>query len=169
MKNPVPASELAKQSYMQCYYKPTQNICNGGNTSVGAQTCGLTSGAFKTCFNCPSVAPSLESPVPPLISSTRCAVPDSCDMIYWDPIECRCTCTQTTGNATYCSQYPSNKMDNSAAIEAQIAEGLRLAAQNPNGIGSSGSPGSTSGKSGASSAVSIFSFLSSIFPLTRLV
>ena len=46
MKNPVPASQLASQPYMQCR-TPTPNICNGGPSSVGVQSCPFPSGQFR--------------------------------------------------------------------------------------------------------------------------
>ncbi|KAJ3302660.1 hypothetical protein HDV03_004780 [Kappamyces sp. JEL0829] len=152
MKNPVPASELGKQPYMQCYNKPTASICNGASDATFAQTCGLPSGSFQTCYNCPTDTPSLKTPVPPLANTKRCAVPDTCDMIYWDPVGCKCTCIATTQNSTYCAAWPNSRMDNTQAIQAQ----LDAAAKNPpnSGQGSPASPatgGSSNGTSGGAS------------------
>jgi hypothetical protein len=46
MKNPVPASELTSQPYMQCK-TPTPGICNGGPSSVGVQTCPSQAGQLR--------------------------------------------------------------------------------------------------------------------------
>ena len=49
MKNPVPASELSSQPYMQCR-APAPNICNGSPTSTGIQTCPLSSGSIRVSY-----------------------------------------------------------------------------------------------------------------------
>ncbi|KAJ3360187.1 hypothetical protein HDU91_004690, partial [Kappamyces sp. JEL0680] len=106
-----------------------------------------------TCYNCPTDTPSLKTPVPPLANTKRCAVPDTCDMIYWDPVGCKCTCIATTQNSTYCAAWPNSRMDNTQAIQAQ----LDAAAKNPpnSGQGSPASPAtggsSSSGTSGGAS------------------
>jgi hypothetical protein len=46
MKNPVPASELSSQPYMQCR-APAPNICNGGPSSTGIQSCPFPSGNIR--------------------------------------------------------------------------------------------------------------------------
>jgi peptidoglycan/xylan/chitin deacetylase (PgdA/CDA1 family) len=45
MRNPVPASQLGSQPYMQCFTGPT-NICNGVSQN-GVESCGLPSGNFQ--------------------------------------------------------------------------------------------------------------------------
>ena len=39
MRNPVSAADLANQPYMRCVYKPTPNICNGGQQAQGVRNC----------------------------------------------------------------------------------------------------------------------------------
>ncbi|KAJ3302652.1 hypothetical protein HDV03_004772 [Kappamyces sp. JEL0829] len=109
----------------------------------------------QTCFNCPTEAPSLTNPIPSLASKTRCAVPDTCDMIYWDPVGCKCTCTATTNDAAFCAAYKDtsrpinldpNSLSNSVGSNGTTTGG---------GSGSSGS-----GKSAAGSlSLSLFSVL----------
>jgi hypothetical protein len=48
MKNPVPASELGNQPYMQCFMNAPQNICNG-LSRVGVETCAFP--AFEVFGN----------------------------------------------------------------------------------------------------------------------
>ncbi|KAL0080685.1 hypothetical protein J3Q64DRAFT_1705650 [Phycomyces blakesleeanus] len=109
MQNPVPASELANQSYMKCELPNTgKEICNGlekiAISDVGLvsssllNTCNFNVASWGTCFNCPSVAPTLATPLPPLsVQSTdpsyRHPVPDNCDSIWWDPVAGQCLCT----------------------------------------------------------------------------
>lgn len=102
MKNPVPASELANQDYMKCELPNTgKEICNGlENITVAADTgvisssllnmCNFNTTNWGTCFNCPSGAPTLETPTPASSVQTtdakyRHPVPDNCDSIWWDP------------------------------------------------------------------------------------
>ncbi|ORZ08349.1 hypothetical protein BCR42DRAFT_455530 [Absidia repens] len=112
MQNPVPASQLASQSYMQCNVPNTgKEICNGlENITISAdgvasgallQSCNLNNTNWHTCFNCPNAAPSLENPVPAaaLQSSDpnyRKPVPDNCDSIWWDPVAGQCLCTESS-------------------------------------------------------------------------
>ncbi|KAI8147378.1 hypothetical protein BJV82DRAFT_344932 [Fennellomyces sp. T-0311] len=108
MKNPVPASELAKQSYMKCDLPNTgKEICNGlQNITVAADTgvvsssllnsCNFNVTTWGTCFNCPSSQPTLDNPTPPAADSSRHAVPDNCDSIWWDPIAGQCLCTESS-------------------------------------------------------------------------
>ena len=49
MKNPVPASELGKQSYMTCVKQAPSDICNG-LTGTGVETCPFPSGKFQVCY-----------------------------------------------------------------------------------------------------------------------
>lgn len=102
MKNPVSASELGSQSYMQCNPNPAPptNICNGiGSTGIifkhdiiGLDTCFLPNGTIHTCYGCPSDYPSLQNPAPSK-NTNKCPVPDTCDTLWWDPASCRCLCT----------------------------------------------------------------------------
>ncbi|KAI9492169.1 hypothetical protein BDB00DRAFT_765932 [Zychaea mexicana] len=111
MKNPVPASQLAEQSYMKCDLPNTgKEICNGLQNITVAGVTGVVSSALTnncnfnttnwgTCFNCPSTVPSLDNPTPPAaVQSTdpsyRHPVPDNCDSIWWDPVAGQCLCTQ---------------------------------------------------------------------------
>lgn len=133
-KNPVSAAELGTQPYMTCDPKkaPTSGICNAGPSSTGVQTCSAPMSLFQTCFNCPSSDPSLVNPIPKPAAIDRCAVPDTCDSIYWDPIGCQCTCVATTGDSTFCSSY----LDKSRAIN------LSESSLYPNGVVPSSIPGS---------------------------
>jgi peptidoglycan/xylan/chitin deacetylase (PgdA/CDA1 family) len=49
MRNPVPASQLGSQSYMQCYEAPPTNICNG-MSETGVQSCNLPGGGSFRVF-----------------------------------------------------------------------------------------------------------------------
>ena len=69
------------------------------------------------------------NPLPSPASNDRCAVPDDCDMIYWDPIGCKCTCTGPT-----CASYK----DNSRAIQLNPAD----VDKNVPGVGGNGSKNS---------------------------
>ncbi|KAG2222305.1 hypothetical protein INT45_001568 [Circinella minor] len=106
MKNPVPVSQLANQSYMKCDLPNTgKEICNGlQNITVAADTgvvssaltnnCNFGTSNWGTCFNCPSGAPTVDNPTPQGGSSGRHPVPDNCDSIWWDPVAGQCLCTQ---------------------------------------------------------------------------
>ncbi|KAJ1568270.1 hypothetical protein HK096_007062 [Nowakowskiella sp. JEL0078] len=94
MKNPVSAADLQKQSYMQCPTLPT-GICNGLTPSL-AVSCSLPNGTISSCFGCPSSYPSLDNPSPSRTDNTRCLVPDTCSGVYWDPIGCKCLCTDAS-------------------------------------------------------------------------
>eukprot|EP00842_Homolaphlyctis_polyrhiza_P004516 jgi/Hompol1/5065/HPOL_001003-RA len=93
MLNPVPASQLAAQPYMQCNQTPAPptNICNGLSVA-GADVCNLPNGTINSCYGCPSEYPSLGNPSPKR-NTNKCAVPDNCDTLWWDPVGCKCLCT----------------------------------------------------------------------------
>ncbi|KAI9021455.1 hypothetical protein CLU79DRAFT_753375 [Phycomyces nitens] len=108
MKNPVKASELGKQDYMKCQQPViAKEICNGlddDNNHVIDENllnnCNFGTTTFKTCFNCPSTAPTLESPAPVSSSQNgtegfRYPLPLDCDTKWWDPIANLCLCTST--------------------------------------------------------------------------
>ncbi|KAI8082876.1 uncharacterized protein BX664DRAFT_339310 [Halteromyces radiatus] len=114
MKNPVKSSELGNQPYMKCEQPVIPNeICNGldddnnGNMDDNLlNNCNFGTSNFKTCFNCPSGAPTVSSPTPS--SSTqngtagyRYPVPDNCDSIWWDPIGNKCYCERGATNCQY--------------------------------------------------------------------
>jgi hypothetical protein len=89
MKNPVSASQIGSQPYMQCSQPaPPSNICNGVGL-VGAETCSSPGSAFASCFGCPSTYPTLENPAP---KAPKCTVPADCDSLWWDPNSCQCLC-----------------------------------------------------------------------------
>ncbi|CEP07511.1 hypothetical protein [Parasitella parasitica] len=111
MQNPVPASQLASQPYMQCTTpKIGKEICNGlenitvaNNVVSGGllNSCNFNSANWDTCFNCPSSEPTLENPTPKsAVASTdpsfRHVVPNDCDSLWWDPIAGQCLCSNTT-------------------------------------------------------------------------
>ncbi|CAO0792151.1 unnamed protein product [Mucor circinelloides] len=111
MQNPVPASQLANQPYMQCTTPNIgKEICNGlenitiaSNVVSGSllNSCNFNTANWATCFNCPSSEPTLENPTPnAAIASTdpnfRHAVPNDCDSLWWDPIAGQCLCSNTT-------------------------------------------------------------------------
>ncbi|KAL9545302.1 hypothetical protein PS6_008285 [Mucor atramentarius] len=111
MQNPVPASQLANQPYMQCTTPSIgKEICNGlenitiaSNVVSGSllNSCNFNTANWATCFNCPSSEPTLENPTPnAAIASTdpnfRHAVPNDCDSLWWDPIAGQCLCSNTT-------------------------------------------------------------------------
>ncbi|KAI8343611.1 hypothetical protein BC941DRAFT_465778 [Chlamydoabsidia padenii] len=121
MKNPVKASELGNQPYMKCDKPVIPNeICNGldDDNSGGIDdsllnNCNFGTSNFKTCFNCPSVAPSLSSPTPDSTMKNgstgyRYPVPENCDSTWWDPIGNKCYCESSS--CQYKSlAVPSNK------------------------------------------------------------
>ncbi|KAI8880236.1 hypothetical protein K501DRAFT_287004 [Backusella circina FSU 941] len=108
MKNPVKASELGKQDYMQCN-EPVipKEICNGldddhnGSIDDGlVNSCNFGTTSMNTCFNCPSGAPTLNNPTPESTvkngtAGYRYLVPGNCDSIWWDPIGNTCLCQGT--------------------------------------------------------------------------
>ncbi|KAG1170131.1 hypothetical protein G6F70_006095 [Rhizopus microsporus] len=111
MQNPVPASKLAEQPYMQCNLPNTgKEICNGletittnGGVVSGSllNSCNFNVQNWATCYNCPSTAPTVDNPTPPnTIASSdpkyRHPVPNNCDSIWWDPIAGQCLCSNTT-------------------------------------------------------------------------
>ncbi|KAI9027447.1 hypothetical protein CLU79DRAFT_739243 [Phycomyces nitens] len=108
MKNPVKASEFGQQDYMKCQQPViAKEICNGLDDDHNNQiddnllnNCNFGTSNFKTCFNCPSGAPSLANPTPASAAQSgsagyRYPVPDNCDSTWWDPIGNACLCTTT--------------------------------------------------------------------------
>ncbi|OZJ01696.1 hypothetical protein BZG36_05489, partial [Bifiguratus adelaidae] len=110
MKNPVPASQLASQPYMQCQ-KPVinKNICNGlDDTNSGTPDQGLLNNclinntvSFSTCWNCPTQVPTTQNPNPPSSvaagqANYRYPLPDNCDSVWFDPMTNICLCTNST-------------------------------------------------------------------------
>ncbi|KAI8393318.1 uncharacterized protein BYT42DRAFT_1905 [Radiomyces spectabilis] len=111
MQNPVPASQLANQSYMKCELPNTgKEICNGlenitiSDAGVASSNllnaCNFNTTNWGTCYNCPSVAPTLEQPTPEdhvqsNDPSYRHPVPDNCDSVWWDPVAGACLCTSS--------------------------------------------------------------------------
>ncbi|CAO3676752.1 unnamed protein product [Rhizopus stolonifer] len=106
MKNPVKASELGSQDYMQCK-QPVINkeICNGLDDDHNGviddnliNSCNFGTTSTKTCYNCPSSAPTLQNPLPGSSAQNgttgyRYPIPDTCDTTWWDPIGNTCLCT----------------------------------------------------------------------------
>ncbi|KAI9493025.1 hypothetical protein BDB00DRAFT_764357 [Zychaea mexicana] len=108
MKNPVKASELKNQSFLKCQQPViAKEICNGlddnGNGQIDEElttVCNFGTTTFKTCFNCPSTAPTLDNPTPdPSVQNGtagyRYPLPDNCDTQWWDPIGNSCLCTSS--------------------------------------------------------------------------
>ncbi|KAL7324530.1 hypothetical protein PS15p_209711 [Mucor circinelloides] len=106
MKNPVKASELGAQDYMQCKQPVIpKEICNGldddhnGSIDDGlVNSCNFGTTSMKTCFNCPGSAPTLSNPTPASsvqngTAGYRYPIPDNCDTTWWDPIGNTCLCT----------------------------------------------------------------------------
>ncbi|KAI9321905.1 hypothetical protein BX666DRAFT_1851080 [Dichotomocladium elegans] len=108
MKNPVKASELKNQNYLKCQQPViSKDICNGlddnGNNQIDEDllnSCNFGTTTFKTCFNCPSTAPTLDNPTPPATlqngtAGFRYTLPDNCDTQWWDPVGNQCLCTSS--------------------------------------------------------------------------
>jgi hypothetical protein len=110
MQNPVPASQLGSQPYMQCGLPNIgKEICNGlENISINnnivsgnlLNSCNFNTATWHTCFNCPSKEPTMENPTPESIVAKndpkfRHPVPNDCDSVWWDPIAGQCLCTNT--------------------------------------------------------------------------
>ncbi|CEI90440.1 hypothetical protein RMCBS344292_04765 [Rhizopus microsporus] len=106
MKNPVKASELGKQDYMQCKQPVIpKEICNGLDDDHNGviddnliNSCNFGQSSTKTCFNCPGSAPTLDNPTPASTAQNgtagyRYPIPDNCDTTWWDPIGNTCLCT----------------------------------------------------------------------------
>ncbi|KAI8972644.1 hypothetical protein BDB01DRAFT_809422 [Pilobolus umbonatus] len=136
MQNPVPASQLASQPYMGCALpKMDKEICNGletinivDNIVSGnlLNTCNFNSANFVTCFNCPSVEPTLDTPLPacsvlPTDPSYRHPVPSNCDSLWWDPIagQCLCTTDACAYQDTSISQDPTKGNSSSGITNSQ--------------------------------------------------
>jgi hypothetical protein len=96
---------------MQCTQPDLgKEICNGlenitiTNDVVSSSllnACSLNSTNWATCFNCPSIAPTLENPTPETSVASndpnyRHPVPDNCDSVWWDPLAGQCLCTNST-------------------------------------------------------------------------
>lgn len=111
MQNPVPASQLASQPYMQCTLPNVgKEICNGlENISIASSivsgsllnNCNFNTANWGTCFNCPATEPTLDNPTPNNAVADsdpkfRHAVPNNCDSLWWDPIAGQCLCSNTT-------------------------------------------------------------------------
>lgn len=112
MKNPVPASQMASQPYMQCTTPViSHEICNGlDDTNTGVidknltNDCNFMTSDFQTCFNCPATEPTAANPVPASAITAgqpgyRYPLPTTCDTPWWDPIGNTCLCNST--NCTY--------------------------------------------------------------------
>ncbi|KAK3824847.1 MAG: hypothetical protein J3Q66DRAFT_380032 [Benniella sp.] len=141
MKNPVPASQLADQPYMNCTLPAIgKEICNGlddmksGTTDKSVlETCSFVEGPWSTCYGCPKSMPSPSDPVPERVVATgqsgyRTPVSTTCAMEWWDPIEAKCLCQST--NCTFAdTAIPTNTKD-------------------PNGSSGSSDPSSKSSASG---------------------
>ncbi|KAI8391802.1 uncharacterized protein BYT42DRAFT_209423 [Radiomyces spectabilis] len=108
MMNPVKASELAKQDYMKCQQPViAKEICNGLDDDNNGQiddnlynSCNFGTTTFKTCFNCPGSAPTLDNPTPASsvqngTAGYRWPLPNNCDTKWWDPIDNVCLCSST--------------------------------------------------------------------------
>ncbi|KAH8553333.1 hypothetical protein BGW37DRAFT_549138 [Umbelopsis sp. PMI_123] len=124
MQNPVPASQLGSQSYMQCSKPVTpKEICNGLETLNYTATvvtgnlinsCNFNTSNFATCFNCPGSAPTLQTPVPASAvangtSGYRTPLPDNCSPFWWDPVAGQCLCT--TSSCAYQDTAEPNKQN----------------------------------------------------------
>ncbi|KAF7723749.1 hypothetical protein EC973_001725 [Apophysomyces ossiformis] len=112
MKNPVPASKLAEQPYMKCELPNTgKEICNGlekidiSDAGVASSSllssCNFNTTNWHTCYNCPSAAPTLQTPTPgsavqPNDPKYRHPVADNCNSIWWDPVAGQCLCTTSS-------------------------------------------------------------------------
>lgn len=111
MKNPVKASELGKQDYMRCEQPViAKEICNGLDDDNNANvddgllnryiisltvntqsyinayntSCNFGTTTFNTCFNCPSTAPTLDTPKPATAAQNgtagfRYPLPNNCE------------------------------------------------------------------------------------------
>lgn len=92
MKNPVKASELGKQDYMQCKQPVIpKEICNGLDDDHNGviddnliNSCNFGQSSTKTCFNCPGSAPTLDNPTPASTAQNgtagyRYPIPDNCE------------------------------------------------------------------------------------------
>lgn len=144
MQNPVPASQLASQSYMQCSKPVTpKEICNGLenlNYSSSVVTgdlinsCNFNTSNFATCFNCPATAPSLQTPVPASAvangtSGYRTPLPDNCSPFWWDPVAGQCLCT--TSSCAY--------QDTSVAKQQNTTNGTTSGSASPSASGKAAS------------------------------
>ncbi|KAI8881570.1 hypothetical protein K501DRAFT_324437 [Backusella circina FSU 941] len=108
MKNPVKASELGSQDYMQCKQPVIpKEICNGLDDDHNGviddsliNSCNFGNTSTNTCFNCPATAPTLDTPTPSSsvqngTAGFRYANPGNCDTTWWDPIGNTCLCTSS--------------------------------------------------------------------------
>ncbi|KAF9583802.1 hypothetical protein BGW38_008473 [Lunasporangiospora selenospora] len=121
IKNPVPASELAKQPYMKCGLPAVgKEICNGlDNLKTGGkinekllQTCNFPSGPWSTCYGCPKTPPTPADPVPERVDAVgtanyRTPVNLTCAMEWWDPVAAQCLCTSSNCTFTDISVLPT--------------------------------------------------------------
>ncbi|KAI8068285.1 hypothetical protein BC940DRAFT_299610 [Gongronella butleri] len=138
MKNPVKASELGKQEYMKCK-KPViaSEICNGldddGNGTPDdnlLNNCNFGTTNFKTCFNCPSSAPTPSNPTPQSSAQNgsagyRYPVPSTCDTTWWDPVGNKCLCDLTSTTCQYkdlaASVTPNGKSSDASIMRLSLS------------------------------------------------
>ncbi|KAF8955310.1 hypothetical protein BGZ46_002664 [Entomortierella lignicola] len=127
MQNPVPASQLANQTYMKCELPAVgKAICNGlDNTNSGTldngllQMCNFPSGSWSTCYGCPTTEPTNSTPVPARVISAgqpgyRTPVPSTCAMEWWDPVAAQCLCNSTNCTFTDVSLIQPNTTSTSS-------------------------------------------------------
>ncbi|KAI9264554.1 hypothetical protein EDC94DRAFT_605494 [Helicostylum pulchrum] len=131
-KNPVKASELGAQDYMQCKQPViAKEICNGldddhnGAVDDGlVNSCNFGATSMKTCFNCPATAPSLSSPVPASSAQNgtagyRYPLGDNCDTTWWDPIGNTCLCASNDCQVKSMAVPKSNTTDSTSGSSNQ--------------------------------------------------
>ncbi|KAI8979711.1 hypothetical protein BDF20DRAFT_871225 [Mycotypha africana] len=165
MKNPVKASELGNQTYMQCKQPViSKEICNGldddHNGTIDdnlVQSCNFGNSSTKTCFNCPSTAPTLDNPTPASsvqngTTGYRYPIPDTCDTTWWDPVGNTCLCTSADCQLTSIAT-PNKPNSNSNSTSAGTSN---------NGTAASTS-NVTSGSSKLISSAGSFALLASLF------
>ncbi|KAI7858219.1 hypothetical protein BDC45DRAFT_457887 [Circinella umbellata] len=138
MKNPVKASELKNQKYLECQ-QPVINkeICNGLDDNDNGQIdeglthdCNFGTTTFKTCFNCPSTTLDYSRPKSLSIQNgtigNRYPLPENCDTQWWDPIENKCLCDTSSSQCQYkdtalpTSDSGSKKGQNNSASKSDL-------------------------------------------------
>ncbi|KAI9365104.1 hypothetical protein BD770DRAFT_119398 [Pilaira anomala] len=148
VKNPVKASELGAQDYMQCKQPViAKEICNGldddhnGVVDDGlVNSCNFGTTSMKTCFNCPATAPQLSTPVP--ASAVQSGAPnyrfplgDGCDTTWWDPVGNTCLCTTSDCQVKSMAVPKSNSSDVTVAGGSTSKDNNKDS--NANGVSSS--------------------------------
>jgi len=102
VRNPVTIADLNSFEPLKCPApQVSQPICNGipSNEAGLLQECPFSDFPFFTCYGCPSVEPSPDTPDPPQVAVSgkplRTRLPANCSTPFWDPVGATCLCSNS--------------------------------------------------------------------------